>query len=174
MDNILANCELRINTYNLDEVPDYTIKEIIKNSNKEDAILEVLLKCYFQVNTDKKQDSFDYFIDLVDKIAKVSGYDYSEDELNIYKAFAIPMDYKNTENEEVLSSLLKRYEDVDAMTVTGENLLYAQEYVRYNLLLIYSYDIRKYNDKMRPLLAKLRANHDNYVKLRDTIYKKIQ
>lgn len=172
MGSILSYCELKINTYNLDEVPDDIIKEVIGNSSKEDAILYVLFRCNYQVNSEKIPYSFDYFTNLVDKISKVSGYDYSDDELTIYKAFAIPADYKNVDDAEALYNLIKLYEKVDSMTVSGDNLSYAQECVRYNLLLIYSNNVAAYYDKMKDLLLRLKKNRNKYIELRDVIFKK--
>lgn len=173
MDNKLNYCELKMKTYDLEEVPDSVIKAVIGNLNKDDAMLSVLFNCYHQLNSDKNKDSFDYFTNLVDKIAKISGYTYSEDELKVYRAFAIPMDYRNTENEEILSNLIKIYEDVDSLVVSGDNLLYAQEYVRYNLLLIYSNNIARYYDKMKDLLSRLKENQSNYINLRDSIFNRL-
>ena len=169
MDNKINYCELKMNTYDLEEVSDSVIKSTIGTLSKEDAILNVLLKCYYQINKDKDTSSFDYFVNLGDKIAEISGFDYSEDELNIYRAYAIPLDYKNTEDKELLSKLVKRYEDVDSLTVSGDNLLYAQEYVRYKLLLTYADHIATYHDKMKDLLSRLKENQSNYFSLRDSI-----
>ena len=83
------------------------------------------------------------------------------------------MDYRNTENEEILSNLIKIYEDIDSLVVSGDNLLYAQEYVRYNLLLIYSNNIAKYYDKMKDLLSRLKENQSNYINLRDSIFNRL-
>ena len=66
------------------------------------------------------------------------------------------------------------YEEVNSMTVSGDNLMYAQESVRYNLLLAYSDNINKYYDKMKKLLEELKKNSDNYIKLRDSAVKKLQ
>ena len=69
MDNKLNYCELKMKTYDLEEVPDSVIKAVIGNLNKDDAMLSVLFNCYHQLNSDKNKDSFDYFTNLVDKIA---------------------------------------------------------------------------------------------------------
>ena len=73
-----------------------------------------------------------------------------------------------------MSDLINKYEYIDSITVSGENLLYAQERVRYKLLFIYSNNISKYYDKMKDLLSRLKKNSKEYKKLEDIIYEKIK
>ena len=174
MNNILNYCELRIDTYDMSEVSDSVIASIIEGVDKDDAILKVLFRCCHQFNSDKLSNSFDYYTNLINKIAKISGFDYSEDELKIYSAFAIPTEFQNAREKEKLERLIEMYEEVNSMTVSGDNLMYAQESVRYNLLLAYSDNINKYYDKMKKLLEELKKNSDNYIKLRDSAVKKLQ
>ena len=128
--------------------------------------------CFYSIDIEKLIE-YDKLLDKGIMPDKQIGVNYSEDELKVYRAFAIPMDYRNTENEEILSNLIKIYEDVDSLVVSGDNLLYAQEYVRYNLLLIYSNNIAKYYDKMKDLLSRLKENQSNYINLRDSIFNRL-
>ncbi len=73
-----------------------------------------------------------------------------------------------------MSDIVNKYEYVDSITISGENLLYTQERVRYKLLFIYSNDISKYFDKMKDLLSRLKKNSEEYKKLEEAMYKKIK
>lgn len=177
MVSVLDRYELELDIFNFDEVPDEVIKNLIKDVNKEDVMLTVLLRSvrYKELDTDEKKiKSIEYFNNFINKIVKVSGFEFSNDELIIYKAFAAPMGYNNISDQSVMSDLINKYEYIDSITVSGENLLYAQERVRYKLLFIYSNDIPKYYDKMKDLLSRLKKNSEEYKKLESTIFEKIK
>ena len=173
MDNILDRCELKINIYYSEDVSDEVIKNIIDGCEKDDVMLTIFFRYQYQLNPEKASESFDYFINLVNKIARISGFDYSEDELNIYRMFVVPLNYKNVLNEENLSNFISNCEKVDSLTVSGDVLLYAQERVRYKLLQIYSDNLVKYYDKMKDLLSRLKKNKKRYDELENIIYERL-
>ncbi len=177
MDNILDRCELDLDIFSFDEVPDEVIENLIKDVDKEDVMLSILLRRGYYKDweeEEKKTKSIEYFNNLVDKIARVSGFEFSNDELLIYKAFAIPINCNNISDQSIMSDIINKYEYVDSITISGENLLYTQERVRYKLLFIYSNDISKYFDKMKDLLSRLKKNSEEYKKLEEAMYKKIK
>ena len=176
MNDILNYCEFKINTYNFDDISDDIISGIITGYDKEEAMLAVCARCCFHsISEENKPDSIDYFYNLINNIARISGYDYYDDELKIYKAYILPSDYKNFVDEEGLSGIIKLYEDVDSIIASGgETLLYMQEFVRYRLLLIYSEHIDEYYNKMQNLLTRLKKNKDRYNELKESVFNKIQ
>lgn len=177
MTDVLDRYELKLDIFNFDEVPDEIIKNLIKDIDKEDVILSILLRAGYYENweaNEKKIKSIEYFSNLVDKIVRVSGFEFSNDELLVYKAFAAPINFDNIPDQSAMSDLINKYEYIDSIKVSGENLLYAQERVRYKLLFIYSNNISKYYDKMKDLLSRLKKNSKEYKKLEDIIYEKIK
>ncbi len=44
MDNILDRCELDLDIFSFDEVPDEVIENLIKDVDKEDVMLSILLR----------------------------------------------------------------------------------------------------------------------------------
>lgn len=173
MDNTLSYCEFKMDVYNFDNVSDDVIKNLITGCDKDNAMFAILFKCKYQLNPEQSTENVDYFVNLVNNVARVSGFDYSDDELKIYRMFAIPVNYKNVLSEDMLTELINNYEEVDLLKVSNDSLLYAQEYVRYKLLQTYVDDLTKYYDKMKNLLARLKNNQEKYKELENTIYERL-
>nr|DAH21783.1 MAG TPA: hypothetical protein [Caudoviricetes sp.] len=171
MDEILNYCELNMYIYDLQKVPDEIIKDIIKDYSKDVAIFSVLFKCNVQLNPNINLHDYDYFINLVNDIARVSGFDYSEDELKVYRMLAVSFYHNNIKKEDTLLKFISNCEEIDSLKVNGIGVLYAQERVRYRLLRAYSNEFVKYYDKMKDLLVRLKANKDEYEELDNTIHK---
>lgn len=173
MDNTLSYCEFKMNIYNSDNVSDDVLKDLIVGYDKDDVMFAIFFRYRYQLNPEQTPENYDYFVNLINNVARVSGFDFSEDELKIYRMFAIPVNYKNVLDEDILSELISKYEEVDALKVSNDSLLYAQECVRYKLLQSYADDLTKYYDKMKDLLARLKSNKAKYEELENTIYERL-
>ena len=171
MNDILNYCELNLDVYDLQRVPDEVIKSIITDYSKDVAMFAIFFRNSQQLNPNNTPKDFDYFVNFVNDIARVSGFDYSEDELKVYRMYAVPLGYKNMSNKEMQQKLISNYEEVDSLKVDGVGPLYAQECVRYKLLQIYADEFVKYYDKMKDLLTKLKASKSKYRELEDNIYR---
>ena len=100
MTDVLDRYELKLDIFNFDEVPDEIIKNLIKDIDKEDVILSIRLRAGYYENweaNEKKIKSIEYFSNLVDKIVRVSGFEFSNDELLVYKVFAYPINFDNSQ-----------------------------------------------------------------------------
>ena len=167
---------LKISIYENVLPDDSVIQRIISGHDAKDAILIVLMKYGFITNSNLSyEDKSKYFYNLCRQIKYVSGFNYSNDDLEIYTMYATPFNFTDYKDMNQLKMLTAIFENIFNLSPTGENEMYISELVKYKLLHLYSeqIDTGRYTD-MKKLLNSLNDNRDNYNALRDKITNKIK
>lgn len=162
---------LKMNVYEMNRNPDYLIKDLIEEYHPEDAIMVVFSKYGFVFNDRATYtDSFNYFYDLASQIKKISGFEYSEDDLVIYALYVTPLSPLDYHSRDMILEVIKQLERVFGLHPSGDNEKFASEAVKYKLLHLYSEQINngKYED-MKALLKSLNETKDEYEKSKNKI-----
>lgn len=173
--NSLSVYRLKMNTYEISSNSDDIIQDLLKDLAPENAILYIFTKIGLFVNNQSfYQERYNYFYNLSAQIKRLSGYDYSEDDLKIYTMYAtavFPIDYKSAQGVQEITKMIEKIFDLKA---SGDNERYAQETVKYKLLHLYSEQISsgRYED-MKALLDDLNDSREHFESLQNTVLEKI-
>lgn len=174
--NSLSVYNFQINIYEMNSNSDSVVNDVIKDYASENAILGVFTKFGGYPNKDfTYHERFNYFYSLAEQIRRLSGHNYSSDDLMIYAMYATGISHIDCQSKENLQAIIQQLESIFDLKASGENEEYAKEVVKYKLLHLYSGQIfnGRYED-MKKLLNQLNETKEYYNSLKEKILEKIK
>lgn len=161
----------KLNIYENTPMADDFVKKVIEEYKPEDALIAIFTKYGLTMECNfSYEEKYNYFYNLANQIKRISGYNYSEDDIVIYALYGTPI-YPSKEN---INNLIQRFEGIFRLKASGENEVFAQETVKYNLLNLYSTQIDSNYEDMKNLLASLNAGQATYEIVKAKVLSKIQ
>lgn len=163
--------ELKMNIYELAENSDMLILAAIDIYKPENAILGIFLNYGVYVNKNLPYSlRYNYFLSLAEQIRDVSGYPYTDEDLQIYAHYVTNPQWDKIDRNELISLLAP----VIKMNWSSENELYALTEIKYKLLHLYSMQLtdgQKYKE-MKALFTELQENKEEYTNLQSRVLAK--
>lgn len=165
----------KLSIYEGETLSDSLIVELIDGFTAEDAIASIFFKYGTIMNSAiSYSDRCNFFHNLANQIKRLSGYNYSDDDIMLYTLYATPL-YPMSNMEKDTTHAIEMLENSLNLHPSGKNELFAQETLKYRLLHLYAERIDTRYEDMKKLLTDMNnVGQAAYDELKSSVLGKFQ
>lgn len=171
----LSMCEVRIGIQELTPIDDDALESVMSDIDGKDAIMRVFTigKCSFLEGIDF-YDHISYLKDLADKVGKIKGVIYTDEEktmcaLYVIQRYIYTVDDKK-QIEDARNAILL-YEDAISVETDSDVMWLIRQTVKYKLLDLYaSWPTDEMYDKMKALTIELKSQKTKFNEIQENLW----